>query len=114
MEKRSAGPVDVIMIGFPGNDFKGEIVPAVRDLVARDLIRILDLLFVFKDADGTVGSLEVSDLGATFEPAFVGLAGEIEGGLLDDGDVDRVASELDVNSSIALLVVENLWAVPFI
>ena len=56
MEKTSAGPVDVITIGFPGNDFRGEIVPALRDLVARDLIRILDLLFVFKDVDGTGGA----------------------------------------------------------
>lgn len=114
MIQGSAGPVEVVTIGFPGNEFRGEIVPAVQDLLTRELIRILDLLFVFKDTDGAVGSMEVSDLGPSLQPAFVGVGGHVEGGLLDRDDVEQVAAELDANSSIALLVVEHVWAAPFV
>ena len=56
------GPVEYIIIGFPENQFKGEIVPALADLVESGTVRILDLVFVMKDADGTVTSVEYEDL----------------------------------------------------
>src|SRR4051812_8878886 len=90
MESMPSGPVDVVMLGFPGNQFNGEIGPALRDIVARGLVRILDLLFVYKDADGTVGSVELGDLTRELEPSFVDLDGQFGGGLLDAEDVDEV------------------------
>ena len=78
-----AGPIDIVMIGFPGNHFNGEIAPALRDLVVGGQIRVVDLLFVYKDADGTVGSIELGGLGAELEPAFVDIDGQFGGGLLD-------------------------------
>jgi hypothetical protein len=109
-----SGPVDVLMLKFPGNQFKGEIAPALRDLVVRDLMRIIDLLFVYKDSDGKVGSIELAGLGADLEPAFMDLDGQLGGGMLEAEDVDEAAAGLEPNSSVAVLVVENVWAIPFI
>ena len=111
--RAQAGPVDVIMLRFPGNQFNGGIAPALRDLVEKGTVRVLDLLFVYKDADGTVGSIEVGGLGPVMEP-FIDINGELEGGLLDAEDVEEVGKELESDSSIAVLAIENLWAVPFI
>ncbi len=58
----AVGPVDVYIIGFPGNKFTGRIAPAILELVENGTIRILDLLFMMKDADGVVTTLEASDL----------------------------------------------------
>lgn len=108
------GPIDVIFLGFPGNKFNGEIGPALRDLVVRGLVRVVDLLFVFKDDAGAVGSVELGGLGAALEPAFVDLDGQLGGGLFDAEDVDEVAQRLAPSSSVAMIAVENLWAIPFI
>lgn len=114
MESMGAGPIDVVMLGFPGNQFNGSIAPALRDLVVRGLVRVVDLLFVYKDADGTVGSLELGGLGADLEPSFVDLDGQLGGGLLDAEDVEDVAAGLEPGNSVAVVAVENLWAIPFI
>jgi hypothetical protein len=108
------GPIDVVMLSFPGNQFNGAIAPALRDLVVRGLVRVVDLLFVTKDEDGTVGSLELAGLGADLEPSFVDLDGQLGGGLLDADDVEDVAAGIEPGSSVAVIAVENLWAVPFI
>lgn len=114
MDTVEVGPVDVVMLRFPGNQFKGEIAPALRDLVVRGLVRVVDLLFVYKTEDGTVGSIELAGLGPELEPAFVDLDGQLGGGMLDAEDVDEVAAGLEPNSSVAVLVVENTWAIPFV
>ena len=114
MTAPTAGPVDVIFLRFPGNQFNGRIAPALRSLVVANLIRVVDLLFVYKDDDGTVGSIELAGLGATLEPDFMDLNGQFGGGLLDAEDVDDVASMLEPGNSVAVLAVENLWAIPFI
>ena len=113
MENESSGPIDLVTLVFPGNQFNGEILPALRDLVDGGLIRLLDLLFVYKDVDGTVGSLELADLGPELEP-FVDIDGQVPGGLLDEGDVEFVTEDLPPGSSMAVLAVENRWVVPFI
>jgi hypothetical protein len=113
-DSTEAGPVDVILLGFPGNDFNGGVAPALRDLVVRGLVRVLDLLFVYRDDDGRVGSLELGGLGETLEPAFVDLDGQLGGGLLDADDVAEVADSIPPGSSIAVVAVENLWAIPFV
>jgi hypothetical protein len=108
------GPIDVVMLSFAGNRFNGAIAPALRDLVVRGLVRVVDLLFVTKDEDGTVGSIELAGLGADLEPSFVDLDGQLGGGLLDADDVEDVAAGIEPGSSVAVIAVENLLAVPFI
>ena len=75
---------------------------------------VIDLLFVYKEADGTVGSIELGDLGAELEPSFVDLDGQLGGGLLDAEDVEEVAAGIEPGNSVATIVVENLWVVPFV
>src|SRR5690606_37035956 len=111
---RGNGPVDVVLLRFPGNQFNGQIGPALRDLVVKGLVRVIDLLFVYKDVDGTVGSIELAGLGAELEPVFVDLDGQLGGGLLDAEDVADVATTLPPGNSVAVVAVENLWAIPFI
>jgi uncharacterized membrane protein len=108
------GPVDLLVVEFPGNQFKGEIAPALRDLVTEGTVRVLDLLFVYKDADGEVGSLELAGLGPDLQPAFADLDGQLGGGLLDAEDVAQVGANLQPNSSAALIVWENTWAGRFV
>ena len=108
------GPVDLLIVEFPGNQFKGEIAPALRDLVTEGTVRVLDLLFVYKDADGEVGSLELAGLGPDLQPAFADLDGQLGGGLLDAEDVAQVGANLQPNSSAALIVWENTWAGRFV
>ena len=98
------GPVEYIIIGFPENQFKGEIVPALADLVESGTVRILDLVFVMKDADGTVTSVEYEDL-----PGVSDLEGEADG-LLSEEDLEMVAEVLEPNSSGLMIVWEDLWA----
>jgi uncharacterized membrane protein len=108
------GPVDLLVVEFPGNQFKGEIAPALRDLVTEGTVRVLDLLFVYKDADGEVGSVELAGLGPDLQPAFADLDGQLGGGLLDAEDVAQVGANLQPNSSAALIVWENTWAGRFV
>jgi hypothetical protein len=75
--------------------------------VVRGLVRVIDLLFVYKEADGTVGSIELGDLGAELEPSFVDLDGQLGGGLLDAGDVEEVAAGIAPGNSVATIVVET-------
>ena len=103
-----SGPVDVYIIGFPGNRFSGKIAPAIRELVDSGTIRILDLLFVMKDADGTVTTLAIEDLdqeGAAFAELDV-----TEPGSLNEEDADEVSDDLPPNSAALLLAFENVWA----
>lgn len=102
------GPVDVAVIGFPGNRFTGDIAPAILALVENGTIRILDLLFVSKDADGIVTSLEVGDLDADMASAFVGFEVHAPGALGDE-DADEIGDDLEPNSSTLLIAWENTW-----
>ena len=102
------GPVDVYIIGFPGNKFSGRIAPAIKELVDDGTIRILDLLFVMKDADGVVTTLAIEDLdqdGAAFAELDI-----TEPGSLDHEDADEVSEDLPANSSALLVAFENVWA----
>ena len=114
MNAINTGPVDIVFIHFPGNQFNGRILPALRDLVARDIVRVLDLLFVFKDGDGNLGVAELGQLAQDLDSDVADLIDEIPGGWLDKEDADEVAPRLEANSSLALLAVENLWAIPFV
>lgn len=103
------GPVDYLIVSFPGNEFKGEILPALGELVDNGTVRIIDLAFVAKDADGNVLALELSDLAPDMQDAFGRLGVEIEG-LFNDEDLVSAGEVLEPNSSAALLVWENVWA----
>jgi uncharacterized membrane protein len=102
------GPVDLVLLGFPGNQFTGEIAPALRDLVSSGTVRILDLVFITKDANGNVAGVELSDLGEA-GAAFESVDGEINE-LLTDEDIEAAGEELAPDSSAALLMFENTWA----
>jgi len=103
------GPVEVLVVEFPGNKFKGEIVPALRELTDNGTIHIIDLLFLKKDANGKVNTFELSDLSEEEGSAFDELDGEIRV-LLNERDMMQAAQHLEPNSSGAILVFENRWA----
>jgi Family of unknown function (DUF6325) len=105
----SIGPVEYMIVAFPGNRFKGEIVPALAELVEAGTIRIIDLAFVLKDADGAVVTAEMGDLDSDVFKAFDALTPETLG-LLNEEDLAAAAEELEPNSSAALLVWEDVWA----
>ncbi len=105
------GPVDWIVVEFPGSRFNGEMAPALRDLVERDLVRVLDLLVLKKDADGTLEAFELSDL----DPAEIGELRTYEAELatlLSEEDVTAIAEAIEPGNSAAVLVWENSWAAP--
>ena len=106
----SIGPVEYLIIGFPGNRFNGDMVPALEKLVASGTIRIIDMLFILKDADGNVEAFEYEDHPEL--AAFGSLTEEIDG-LLNDEDVEMAAEVLEPNSSAAFLVWEDCWATEF-
>jgi hypothetical protein len=107
------GPVDLAIIKFTGNRFTGEVAPALLDLVGSGTVRVLDALFVYRNPDGSVGSLEIGDLGPQIQPAFVEVDGSTGTGLLDAEDVTDVGRDLEPNTSALLLVFENTWAAWF-
>jgi hypothetical protein len=106
----SIGPVEYMIVAFPGNEFKGEILPELARLQDTNTIRIIDLAMVVKDEDGKAEALEVSDLGSDFGTALSNLLGNEGGGLLNEDDLMAAADELENNSSAALLVWEDVWA----
>ena len=105
----SIGPVEYMVVAFPSNNFKGEIVPALEELVESGTIRIIDLAFVTKDADGNVAAFELEDFESDAGQAFQRLQLEI-GDLVNGDDLEAVGEELEPNSSAAILVWEDVWA----
>ena len=103
------GPVDYLVVAFPGNDFQGDIVPALGDLVEAGTIRIVDLAFVSKDAEGNIAALEMTELAPDVSAALEKLGAEVQG-LLNEDDLTSTAEALEPNSSAALIVWENVWA----
>jgi len=103
------GPVDYAIVAFPGNKFRGEIAPALADLVEAGTIRIIDLAFVGKDEDGEVVAGELTDLDPEVREGFEKMGVEVNG-LFNEDDLMAAAEELEPNSSAALIVWENVWA----
>jgi hypothetical protein len=101
------GPVEYMVIDFPGNRFNGDIAPAIAELVDRGMVRILDLVFVKKDSDGSITSFEYDEL-EEGEP-FAAIDGEADG-MLSDEDVLELAETIPDNSSALFVVWEDLWA----
>ena len=106
------GPIDYLVVEFPGSKMTGEGLPLLVDLVDRGIIRILDFVFVKKELDGSVRGVAIADLDkdgtldlAVFEGASSGLLGQ--------EDLDEAGTVLEPGSSAGLLVYENRWAAPF-
>lgn len=111
MADEELGPIDYLIVEFPGNEMTGEGLPILVDLVDRGLIRILDLVFVRKDADGSTDVVEVADFdsdGSLDLAVFHGASS----GLLDESDVTEASGVLEPGTSAAILVYENRWAAP--
>jgi uncharacterized membrane protein len=108
----SLGPIEVVVLGFPGNRFTGEIRPRIMDLVERDIVTVIDALFITKDDDGTVGFLELEQL--VDDPEIAALSGLLSSrlDLLASEDAPELASELVPGSSALALVFEHRWMVP--
>jgi hypothetical protein len=106
------GPIDYLVVEFPGSKMTGEGLPLLVDLVDRGIIRILDFVFVKKELDGSVRGMAIADLDkdgkldlAVFEGA--------SSGLLAKEDLEEAGGVLEPGSSAGLLVYENRWAAPF-
>ncbi len=108
----SYGPVSLVVISFPGNEFRGEIAPALGNLIESGTIRVIDIVFVAKDVDGTVLSFEIKDLGEEISSQIDPVVSEASN-LLGEDDIARIAEMLEPNSSAALLLFENAWASTF-
>ncbi|MFF4578492.1 DUF6325 family protein [Streptomyces sp. NPDC001389] len=105
------GPIDYLVVEFPGSRMTGEGFPLLVDLVDRGLIRILDLVFIRKEQDGSVAALEIADLDADGELDLAVFEGA-SSGLLGQDDLDEAAHAIEPGSSAGLLVYENVWAAP--
>ena len=107
------GPVEMLVVKFPGNQFTGELAPALQDLVNSGQIRVIDLLFVLKDSDGAVLVYELNAWGdeitAIFDPMVLA-----DDELLSQEDAESVGVLLEPNSSAAMLLFEHTWAAEFV
>src|SRR4051794_41019215 len=105
------GPIDYILVEWPGRQPNGEVAPHLIELVDRGLIRILDLAFIAKAEDGTISGLEVADVGG--EVAELAVFEGASSGLLSDEDIEEAGGTMEAGTSAALLVFENTWAGSF-
>ncbi|WP_330262119.1 DUF6325 family protein [Streptomyces griseorubiginosus] len=111
-EFEDVGPIDYLVVEFPGNRMTGEGFPILVDLVDRGLIRILDLVFIRKDDDGSVAGLEIGDFTGDGELDLAVFDGA-SSGLLGQDDIDEAAKALEPGCSAGILLYENRWAAPF-
>ena len=104
------GPIDYIVIEWPGRQPTGEAVPLIVDLVDRGIIRVLDIAFLVKGEDGSVAALDIGEIngGSGGWDEFDGASS----GLLGNEDIEEAAAALEPGTSAAVLVWENRWAAP--
>ncbi len=107
----SLGPVSYTVIAFPGNQFNGSVAPEVEKLITNGTVRVLDLVFVGKDTEGDILTLEFDQRDDLV--AFGDLDGEV-GGLINDEDLAHVADDLPAGNSALIIVWEDLWAKPLV
>lgn len=105
----SVGPVDFIALSFPGNQFTGEILPAIQGLVDAGTIRVIDILFAVRIGDEDVRVLEIHEIPSEIFARFEPVVAEVTG-LLTPDDVRKLSVGLEPDSSMALLLFENSWA----
>jgi hypothetical protein len=108
------GPIDIVVIGYPADaPMTGEAVPILLDLVERGIIRVIDAMFVMKEADGTFSGFDARDLEARGVGDFVVFEGA-SSGLLGDEDMEAAAGVIEPGSAAVMIMYENRWAAPFI
>ena len=104
------GSLEYVVIGFEDDQFTGEILPELNAIQEKGLIRVVDLLFVMKDTDGTVTVREVSELGDEELAAYDGIAGDLMG-LFTAEDVEQLAEEIPPGTSAVVVLLEHTWAI---
>ena len=107
------GPIDFVALEFKGNQFKGEIFPEILNLVNNGVVRIIDMIVVKKAADGTVSHQEMQETDKNVLAVFDPLKAEING-MIQVEDIEMIGEKLEPNSTAAVLLFENLWAVKFV
>lgn len=110
--ERPLGPVEYLLFAFDGNEFKGEIVPALMELVDTGMVRVIDLAVISRDAEDTVTIFEASELAEDVAAALEKIDGEFTG-LLAEEDLLLAAEALPPQTTAAALLVEHLWATKF-
>lgn len=111
-ERDVMGPVDYIVVEFPDARVPGDVLQRILDLVDQGTVRILDLAFIRKETDGTVIALELTDLDGDGELDLLVLEGATSG-LVAPDDLEEAAGAIEPGSAAAIVVYENLWAIPF-
>ncbi len=106
------GPIELLVVKFPGNQFKGEIAPALQELVESGTIHVIDLIFAIKDEEGTLAVLELNDLGEEKLAVISPKQSELNGALTEE-DARSLTGGLENNSSAAIMLFENTWATRF-
>jgi dihydroorotase-like cyclic amidohydrolase len=108
------GPIDIIVIAYPADaPMTGEAVPLFMDLIERGIVRVLDVMFVTKDADGTFSGFDATDLDEDSVGDFSAFSGA-SSGLLGDEDLQTAAEAIEPGSAAVMIVYENRWAAPFV
>ena len=106
------GPIDFLALEFTNDQLKGEIMPALMELVDNKTIRVIDLVVIQKDQDGQHEALELQQLApeviAIFDPLMVEISG-----IIQVEDIDAIGEQMENNTTAAVLLFENLWAVKF-
>jgi hypothetical protein len=108
------GPIEVLVVGFPGNRFNGKILPEIKSLVERGIINVIDGVLITKYEDGTAGFREFAD--DQLDPQYAGfrdLISETAYSFVSSAELDQFAAEVEPNSTAAILVFEHAWSVPF-
>jgi hypothetical protein len=106
------GPIDFLALEFRGNQFKGEIMPALLELVNKEIVRVIDLVIVQKDADGKVTMREMQQM----EPAVVAIFDPLKvqiTGIIQLEDIEMIAEKVENNTTAAIMLFENLWPIKF-
>jgi hypothetical protein len=111
-DSEAMGPVSYLVVEFPGNKMTGEGLAALVDLVDLGIVRVLDLVFVMRDTDGSITAMELRDIDGDGELDLTVFEGA-SSGLLDPSDLEQAGSVLEEGASAAILVFENSWAIPF-
>ncbi len=106
------GPVELVVIQLPGNEVKGDIVPALKELVEQGTVRIIDIIFLMKDTSGHVTQLEMSELDDADYSVFDPIIAEIDG-LISQEDIEELAETLENNTTAVLMLFEDTWAMRF-
>ncbi|HEY9329948.1 MAG TPA: DUF6325 family protein [Streptomyces sp.] len=107
----AVGPVEYLVVAFPGSRFTGAIAPALAEAVASKAVRIIDLTFVYRSEDGAIEIVELDDLDPDDLVSFEPVEGEA-GSMLNSDDIRTLGESVPPGSSAALIVWEDLWALP--